>query len=98
MGQVRFFGGPALWIAALEMGLCGISAAQWINAKSYPVPTAYAQLNSIASGPDGALWFTEWCCDKIGRLTTAGNVTEYPLPPVPNSNCGQPGVVQCGPS
>src|SRR4051794_25826071 len=33
----------------------------------------------IASGPDGALWFTE-AADKIGRITTAGVVTEYALP------------------
>jgi streptogramin lyase len=32
-------------------------------------------------GPDGALWFTERLADKIGRLTTAGLFTEFPLPP-----------------
>ncbi len=34
----------------------------------------------IATGPDGALWFTELRGNKIGRITTAGVLTEYPLP------------------
>ena len=34
----------------------------------------------IAAGPDGALWFTEDGGDRIGRITTAGAITEYPTP------------------
>ena len=30
----------------------------------------------ITAGPDGALWFTEIAGDKIGRMTTAGVVTD----------------------
>jgi sugar lactone lactonase YvrE len=33
----------------------------------------------IAAGPDGALWFTEYS-DRIGRITTTGVITEYPVP------------------
>jgi len=33
----------------------------------------------IVAGPDGALWFTEQRGDKVGRITTAGEVTEFPL-------------------
>ena len=32
----------------------------------------------IVTGPDGALWFTELTGAKIGRITTAGAITEYP--------------------
>jgi streptogramin lyase len=32
------------------------------------------------SGPDGNLWFTEYSANSIGRMTTAGVVTEFPLP------------------
>jgi len=39
-----------------------------------------SNLFSIAPGPDGALWFTEWA-GRIGRITTQGIVTEYPLSP-----------------
>jgi hypothetical protein len=41
----------------------------------------------IAAGPDGALWFTERSDfgNRIGRITTSGNVTQYPVPtPVSN--------------
>ena len=31
-------------------------------------------------GPDVALWFTEYTGNKIGRITTAGAIAEYPVP------------------
>jgi virginiamycin B lyase len=34
----------------------------------------------IVEGADGALWFTELRGNAIGRLTTGGELTEYPLP------------------
>jgi virginiamycin B lyase len=34
----------------------------------------------IVRGPDNALWFTEQAGNKIGRITTDGTITEYPLP------------------
>jgi virginiamycin B lyase len=43
----------------------------------YAAPLAY--ISGITAGPDGALWFTE-STGKIGRITVAGKVTEYPLP------------------
>jgi hypothetical protein len=36
-------------------------------------------LNWIALGPDGALWFTSDAVDAIGRVTTSGELTMYPL-------------------
>jgi virginiamycin B lyase len=39
----------------------------------------------ITAGPDGALWFTETFADKIGRITTTGELSEFLLP-TPNSN------------
>lgn len=42
---------------------------------------------SITTGPDGALWFTQYESNKIGRITTAGVITEYPTSsPVLNVN------------
>ena len=38
----------------------------------------------IAAGPDGNLWFTE-PTGKIGRLTVAGVLTEFPAAPAANS-------------
>ncbi len=32
----------------------------------------------ITVGPDGNLWFTEYPAQQIGKITTAGVITEYP--------------------
>ena len=42
------------------------------------IPTA-SSFNGITAGPDGALWFTEYGTNKIGRITTAGAITEFAL-------------------
>lgn len=34
-------------------------------------------INTITAGPDGNLWFTETSGNRIGRVTTAGVVTEF---------------------
>jgi len=45
------------------------------------VPGAGSEPTGIVVGPDGALWFTETGSDQIGRLTTAGVLTnEFPVP------------------
>jgi hypothetical protein len=46
----------------------------------YAVPTAGSQPWGIVAGNDGALWFTEWSGNKIGRVTTQGTFSEFPLP------------------
>ena len=38
-----------------------------------------ANPNRIAVGPDGALWFTELGLNRIGRITTRGKLTEFPV-------------------
>jgi streptogramin lyase len=35
---------------------------------------------SIAAGPDGNLWFTEYWSNRIGRMTPSGALTEFPIP------------------
>jgi streptogramin lyase len=35
--------------------------------------------NFLTVGPDGNIWFTEGSSDKIGRITTAGVITEFPV-------------------
>ena len=34
----------------------------------------------LAAGPDGNLWFTEIRANKVGRMTPAGEVTEFNIP------------------
>ena len=42
-----------------------------------PTTPAPAHPEAIAAGPDGALWFTNLINNSIGRITTAGVVTNY---------------------
>lgn len=46
--------------------------------------TPGAAPSDITVGSDGNMWFTEPILDKIGRITTAGVVTQFPLP-TPNA-------------
>src|SRR5262249_54609439 len=41
----------------------------------YPLPTPGSLPSSITAGPDGNVWFTEQ--NAIGRITTAGAITEF---------------------
>ncbi len=62
----------------------------------FDVPTSNASVAGITTGPDGALWFTEGGNkSKIGRITTAGQITEYELPAAstPNGLTAQTGPV-----
>jgi virginiamycin B lyase len=47
----------------------------------WAVPTAGSTPIRITRGADGALWFTERTADRIGRISTDGNIAEFPLPP-----------------
>jgi len=46
----------------------------------YRVPTSNSGPSYITVGGDGALWFTEAVSGKLGRITTAGKITEYTIP------------------
>ncbi len=46
-------------------------------------PTTMSHPYGIAAGSDGSLWFTEWSPNNIGtigRITTAGVITEFSDP------------------
>src|SRR5206468_2797308 len=47
--------------------------------RSWPLPHRHANPRRIAVGPDGALWFTELDGHAIGRITTGGTITEFPV-------------------
>jgi virginiamycin B lyase len=62
----------------LGLTLTAAAAAQsgtYSDITEYPVPNTFP--TGITAGPDGALWFTGYN-GYIGRITTAGTVTEYP--------------------
>jgi virginiamycin B lyase len=53
-------------------GICGIIT------EFGPVPSGVsAEVAGITAGPDGNMWFAEAAADKIGRITTAGAITEF---------------------
>ena len=66
---------------------------------------AGAAPRDITGGPDGALWFTEGgynAANRIGRIDTAGNVTEYCIrgcagPSAPGGDGLEPGGIVSGP-
>ena len=65
------------------------AAGQTVVITTYAVPSG-ANGSRIIPGPDGALWFAESSGNRIGRVTTAGVVTEYALP---TANSGPAGVI-----
>ncbi len=46
----------------------------------YPLTLPNAGLTFIATGADGALWFTELDAGRVGRMTASGALAEYPVP------------------
>jgi streptogramin lyase len=84
--------GPSTCVATAPFpGIGRITTSGTIT--EYPLPNPLDTPGMIAVGPDGALWFTESgsCAypnpnncvslapDKIGRITTSGALTEYPI-------------------
>ncbi len=66
-------------VAGMLLAAVGVAAtapAQSIT--DFPVTTSNSQPAGITAGPDGNLWFTEFGVGKVGRITTAGTVTEFP--------------------
>jgi streptogramin lyase len=57
----------------------------------YPLPTPDSFPGGITGGPDGNVWFTE-SQHKIGRITPAGVITEFPV-----SSSNSPGAITTGP-
>jgi virginiamycin B lyase len=57
----------------------------------FALPTGASFPEGITAGPDGNLWFTESRGNKIGRITPAGLITEFPL----LSRCGK--YLTCAP-
>jgi virginiamycin B lyase len=47
----------------------------------WPLPDREGRPTRIVAGPGGDLWFTEEANDRIGRISTAGQIREFALPP-----------------
>ena len=67
-------------IVVILFSLPNISPAQrWDKLTSFPLqPSFYTgAINTITSGPDGALWYTDNSREVVGRMTTTGATAEY---------------------
>jgi virginiamycin B lyase len=78
--------GGALWIATETATKTGKGSIERIvpNKKTSSTGKVTVYTNAgidqpagITVGPDGALWFTNYAGNSIGRITTAGTVTIY---------------------
>jgi len=76
----------AIRLAALLLGLATVVTAQsgtFLDLSFYPVPGTGGTPIGITLGPDGAMWFAEYAAGgtggEIGRITTAGTITQYPV-------------------
>ncbi len=98
----------ALWFATntSEIQECGrflctvddaeirrISTSGVLSAYDLGNPYSPAGVNGITAGPDGALWFSDGGLNEIGRITTSGVITLFP---VTTSNSVLP-VIAAGP-
>jgi virginiamycin B lyase len=67
-------------------------AQRWDKVTEFPVTPSFftGSVNTITSGPDGALWYTDSSRQVVGRMTTAGVSTEYSI-------CCNPQGITTGP-
>jgi streptogramin lyase len=92
-----------LWFTEFRGNKIGRMAPDGTLLAEYPIPTTVpptptnptgsSQPDEIDVGPDDSLWFAEVLGNKIGRITTAGVITEFAVP-TPNS---RPTVIAPGP-
>jgi virginiamycin B lyase len=77
-GRRRRIAAVACAAGALCLGL--VSSAGAATVQVFPVPSPASGLEHITAAPDGALWFTEREAGRVGRITTAGQISEYAIP------------------
>jgi virginiamycin B lyase len=69
-----------LLFALFVCALCVTQLAAAVTINEFTVPSASSFPVGITSGPDGNLWFIESNVNTIGRITPAGDTTEFAIP------------------
>ena len=69
--------GATIWLAILQLSTAVVAPAQWDRVTEYSLPSLTSPQGGMTTGPDGALWRTLGYF--IGRMTTEGVVTQYPV-------------------
>ena len=72
------------------------ASAPSASIREYALPTPDSKPGGIVAGPDGALWFYETGSNRIGRITTGGEITEFPIPTA-DASVPYQGFVAVGP-
>ncbi len=73
----------------VSVGLLGLSSLPaWAAAGTVTEFPATGASFGITAGPDGNLWFTATGAGQIGRITTTGLVTLFPVPTASSSPFG----------
>jgi virginiamycin B lyase len=80
IGPAAAVGGLCLLLILQAPVAAAHTNAAPVNIREYALPTAGSLPGGIVAGPDGALWFYETGSNRIGRITTDGQITEYPIP------------------
>jgi virginiamycin B lyase len=70
---------------AVVLAAAALAGSADVRAQSlfteFQIPTVPGSFPlSVVEGPDGALWFVQRNSNTVGRMTTAGVVTTYPIP------------------
>jgi len=95
--DIALGGDGAMWFTEQAAGRIGrISTSGALQEYAIPNTSGVAQgeygspaPRYIAAGPDGAMWFTDGGDESIGRITTGGIASEYPIgTPTPASPQG----------
>jgi virginiamycin B lyase len=79
MRFLEFKSKVAVAFLALVALAAGPAASALASETEFPVPTSGSVPTAITRGPDGALWFTELDGSRVGRITTGGVVSEFPI-------------------
>jgi virginiamycin B lyase len=71
----------AIWFAETLYGALGRIDVTTRSITEHPIePRGLAGAGLLAKGPDGAFWFGGWDT-SIGRMTTAGRTSAFPIAP-----------------
>ena len=71
----------------LGLSLLGLACGDNSRVTEFAVPD-FGAAGGIVGGPDGNIWFTDWVRGGIGRLTSTGTVSLFPLPDPGSSPMG----------
>jgi streptogramin lyase len=86
--KVKFtlpLGGTTEWVPTVAEGTTGTDTVTYKyktaeGQDEYPASKTEGSPSSLATGPDGNLWFTYSNKGTIGRMTTNGGLTEFSVP------------------